>query len=144
MRFLFNEAILAATSMIFVAGAGAQIRTPIATAPLSTTEPGPAPYNAKAVATSPTSAAVSWNAVSGVRGYTVDRSRTDDPACCIAHSGLITTPSWNDGALEAGKEYSFVISALYFDGRVGSTEVVAATPMPELPTVRIPKGADGS
>jgi len=60
----------------------------------------------------------------------------------VAHSGLITTPSWTDGALEAGKEYVFVITALYFDGRQGSTQVIAATPMPTLPAVRLPKDAD--
>lgn len=140
MRILvYASCVVVAT---FGLGLNAQIRTPIATEPLTTTQPGPAPYNAKAVATSPTSAAVSWDAVSGARGYTVDRSRTDDATCCAAHSGLITTPSWNDGALEAGKEYSFVITALYLDGRVGATEVVVATPMPALPSVRLPRGAE--
>jgi hypothetical protein len=71
----------------------------------------------------------------------VDRARTDDPACCVAHSGLITTPSWTDGALEGGQQYVFVITALYFDGRQGSTQVVAATPMPDL-GYKLPKGAD--
>jgi hypothetical protein len=139
MRCLTNAPIIAATSMILVTAAGAQIRAPIAGAPSIATAPGPAPYNAKATPTGPTSVAVSWSAVSGVRGYTVDRARTDDAACCVAHSGLITTPAWNDGALEAGKEYSFAITALYADGRTGNTEVVAATPMPTLPAVRLPR-----
>jgi hypothetical protein len=123
--------------LILASTSNAQIRTPIATVPQPSTMPGPAPYNAKAVAVNPTSVAVSWDAVSGARAYTVDRTRTDDAACCIAHSGLITTPSWNDGGLEAGQEYSFAITALYFDGRIGSTEVVAATPYPALPSVRM-------
>jgi hypothetical protein len=123
-------------------GLNAQIRTPIAPEPILVTTPGPAPYNAKAVATSPTSVAVSWDAVGGTRAYTVDRARTDDAACCVAHSGLITSTSWTDGSLEAGKEYVFVITALYFDGRQGSTQVIAATPMPTLPAVRLPKDAE--
>lgn len=119
----------------------AQIRTPIATEPIMATSPGPAPYNAKAVALNPTSVAVSWDVAASTRGYTVDRSRADDPACCVAHSGLITTPSWTDGALEAGRDYVFVITALYSDGRQGSTQVVGTTPMPDLAT-RVPKGAE--
>lgn len=136
-----------ASSIVVVAvtsSLGAQIRTPIATVSGPTTTPGPAPYNASAVATGPTSIAISWGAVSGTRGYTVDRTRTDDPACCVAHSGLITTPSWNDGSLQGGQEYSYIITALYFDGRVGTTEVVAATPTAPLPIVRLPRGAEVS
>ncbi len=130
--------------VVVIAGStlNAQIRTPIATVSGTTATVGAAPYNATALATSPTSIAVSWSSVSGTRGYTVDRSRTDDPACCVAHSGLITTPSWTDGSLESGQQYSFVITALYSDGRQGSTEVVAATPMPSLQTVRLPRGAE--
>jgi hypothetical protein len=80
--------------------------------------------------------------MAGVRAYTVVRTRIDNASCCIAQSGLLTTPSWNDGALEAGQEYSFAITALYSDGRAGATEVVTATPMPALPTVRLPRGAE--
>lgn len=141
------RSLLCVSSIVVVVAAStlsAQIRTPIATVSDPTTVPGPAPYNVKAVATSPTSVTVSWDAVSGVRAYTVDRARTDDPACCVAHSGLITTPSWIDAALAGGQEYSFVITALYFDGRVGSTQAIVATPTPALPVVRIPKGADVS
>jgi len=140
MRHFFAGFIATA---IVTSSADAQIRTPIATEPLTTsTAPGPAPYNAKAVATSPTSATVSWDGISNVRAYTVDRTRTDDPACCAAHSGPMTTPSWNDAGLEGGREYSFVITALYSDGRVGSTEVIVATPMPALPSVRLPRGGE--
>ncbi len=141
-HFIRISSIVAMTTISLVSGVHAQIRTPIATEPLSTTQAGPAPYNAKAVATTPTSASVSWDAMSGVRAYTVVRTRTDDAACCVSQSSLLTTPSWTDAALEAGKEYSFVISALYSDGRTGATEVVAATPMPELPSVRLPRGAE--
>lgn len=136
------RSLLCASSMVLVVAGSAlnaQIRTPIATVSDPTTTPGPAPLNAKAVATSPTSVTVSWDAVSGARAYTVDRARTDDPNCCVAHSGLITTPSWTDGSLEPTKEYSFVITALYFDGRVGSTEMIAATPAVALPAVRLPR-----
>lgn len=141
------RSLLYVSSIVVLAVApelNAQIRTPIATEPLTTTAPGPAPYNAKGLVNSPTSVTVSWDGVGGTKAYTVDRTRTDDAACCVAHSGLITTPSWTDTSLEAGKEYSFVITALYSDGRVGSTEVVAAMPMPELPAVRVPKSADMS
>ena len=136
---------LYAVSMVVMAagsGLGAQIRTPIATEPLVNTAPGPAPYNAKATAVSATSIAVSWDGVGGTKGYTVDRVRTDSASCCVAHSGLITMPSWTDGSLESGREYAYTITALYSDGRVGSTQVIAATPMPALPAVRLPKDAD--
>ena len=136
------RSLLYGSSIVVIAAASAlnaQIRTPIATVSDPTTTPGPAPLNAKAVATSATSVAVSWDAATGARAYTVDRTRTDDAGCCVAHSGLITTPSWTDGALEATKEYSYVITALYFDGRVGSTEVIATTPAVVLPSVRLPK-----
>jgi hypothetical protein len=55
---------------------------------------------------------------------------------------LITSTSWTDGGLEAGQEYVFVITALYFDGRQGSTQVIAATPLPAMPAVRLPKDAE--
>jgi hypothetical protein len=130
--------------LLFLAtpAAVAQIRTPIATEPLTTTQPGPAPYNAKAVATSPTSAIVSWDPVGGVRGYMVERARTDNPACCVARTGLLTTAGWNDAALEPGVEYSFAITAIYADGRVGATEVVVATPLPALPVVKLSRNVE--
>ena len=136
------RALFCASSIVVIgwsSGLNAQIRTPIAPEPVMATTPGPAPYNAKAVATSPTSVTLSWDAVGGTRAYTVDRARTDDAACCVAHSGLITSTSWTDGSLEAGQEYSYVITALYSDGRQGSTELIAATSMPALPAVRLPK-----
>ena len=139
--------LLHASSMVVItvsSALNAQIRTPIATVPQPTTTPGPAPYNVRATATSPTSATISWDLMSGARAYTVDRVRTDDPACCVAHSGLITTPGWNDASLQGGQQYSFGVTALYVDGRVGTTQAVLATPMPALPVVRVPKGADVS
>jgi hypothetical protein len=142
MRILSYASSIAV--LMIGAQAQGQIRTPIATVPQPVTGPGPAPYNVKASATSPTSVALSWDAVSGARAYTVDRALTDDPACCVAHSGLITTPSWSDASLQGGQQYSFVITAVYFDGRLGTTQAVVATPMPALQAVRIPKGADVS
>jgi hypothetical protein len=125
------------------ATAGAQIRTtirtPIATAPLTTSTQGPAPTNVKAVATSPTSVALSWDAASGVRSYLVERRQTDNPTCCVLQSGLMTTSSWQDGALTAGAEYSFVVTVVYNDGSTGSTEVMAATPYG--PSVSLSAGA---
>lgn len=134
-----------ASSIVVIAVAStlnAQIRTPIATVTGPVNTPGPAPYNVKIAATSPTSASLSWDAVSGARGYTVDRTRTDDPACCVAHSGLMATPSWNDGSLQGGQQYSYVITVLYFDGRTGSTQAIVETPMPSLPVIRVPRGAE--
>jgi hypothetical protein len=107
----------------------AQIRTPIATT-VSTT-PGPAPTNVKAMATSPTSAAISWDLAAGAR-YLVQRRQTDNPTCCVAQSGYVTSGSWQDGGLMPGNQYSFVVSALYSDGRSGSTEVMATTSFPAL------------
>jgi len=103
--------------------ARAQIRTPIATVAAT---PGPAPTNVKAVPTSPTSVAISWDLAAGAR-YLVERRQTDNPTCCVAQSGYVTSGSWQDGGLSAGNQYSFVVSVLYSDGRSGSTEVMATT-----------------
>jgi hypothetical protein len=96
------------------------------------------------VVNSPTSATVSWAASTGARGYTVERRRFDGFIGASASSGVITTPSWTDAALEAGQEYLFIITVLYFDGRSGTTEVTASMPMPPLPVVRTFKNADMS
>lgn len=134
--------VAAAAGLVLVSTASAQIRTPIATEPVMVTQPGPAPYNAKAVVTSPTSATVSWDAAAGARGYVVDRKRFDGLIAASGTSGIITTPSWTDGGLEAGQDYLYTITALYFDGRQGKTDVVASTPMPGLPVVRSIKNVD--
>ena len=140
--------VLHATSIVVLAigsSVGAQIRTPIATEPLpAATQPAAAPYNARAVINSPTSVTVSWDAAAGARGYMVERKRFDGLIAASASSGLITAPSWTDAALEAGQEYSFAITALYFDVRQGMTSVVASMPMPALPQVRTFKNADMS
>ncbi|HEY6825845.1 MAG TPA: fibronectin type III domain-containing protein [Gemmatimonadaceae bacterium] len=108
---------------------GAQIRTPIATT-VSTT-PGPAPTNARAVATSTSSAAVSWDLAAGAR-YLIERRQVDNPTCCVAQSGYLTGGSWQDGGLMPGTAYTFSITVLYSDGRSGSTQVMATTPYPQL------------
>ena len=115
LKSMHIRAVALVTSTL-AATAGAQIRTPIATVPLTTSTQGPAPTNAKAVATSPTSVAVSWDAAAGVRSYLVERRQADNPTCCVSQSGLITTSSWQDVSLTAGAEYSFVVTAVYSDG----------------------------
>jgi hypothetical protein len=102
----------------------------LATTTLSTA-PGPAPTNVKAVATSMTSAALSWDVAAGVR-YLIERRQADNPACCVAQSGYLTMGSWQDVDLVPGTEYTFAITALYPDGRTGSTQVMMRMPYPAV------------
>jgi hypothetical protein len=132
MYVLVRLGLVAGAGAIAVSAVGAQIRTPIATEPVSTSTPGPGPLNAKAVATSPTSAAVSWDPAVAIRAYTVDRRPVDNSTCCASQSGLISTNGWNDGSLQSGVTYAYTISVLYTDGRVGSTEVWVTPPMPSV------------
>jgi len=70
-----NARIIAAVVLIIAQTAEAQIlRTPIGTPTLSGTA-GAAPTGLTATPTSPTSVTVSWNAMSGARGYLVSGER---------------------------------------------------------------------
>ena len=121
-----------ALSLAFAHMAAAQIRTPRGE-PITTTGPGPAPTGLTATATRPTSVTVSWNAMSGVRGYLVERRKTSDPACCSTISGALTAPGWTDNGLVAATQYTFRVNVMYTDGRTGMAEVTATTPANPIP-----------
>lgn len=105
----------------------AQIRTPIGTPTLSGTA-GPAPTGVVATANSPTSISLSWNAMSGAKGYLVERRKTSDATCCNNMSGSLAVPGWTDNGLAASTQYTFRVNVTYTDGSAGSTEVTASTP----------------
>jgi hypothetical protein len=113
------------------AAVGAQIRTPIATAPLVTTTStaGPAPSNAKAIVTGSSTATVSWDANPLIRIVEIQRTRIDNVTCCVRQSGILTAANWNDSGLEGGYEYLYQITASYTDGRIGRTQAIVATPI---------------
>jgi hypothetical protein len=122
---------------------GAQIRTPIATAPLTTTTStaGPAPSNATATVTGSSTATVSWDPSALIRIVEIQRTRIDNVLCCIRQSGILTTANWNDTGLEGGYEYLYQITATYTDGRIGRAQVIAATPIVWVASTSVPKNA---
>jgi len=132
MRYLFYaSSIVVGLSVALPSGVNAQIRTPIGE-PIVSTSPGPAPTGITATPTSPTAVTVSWTAMSGVKGYLVERRKTSDPACCNTMSGAIYVPTWTDKGLQAATQYTFRVNVAYTDGRTGSAEVTATTPAPPV------------
>lgn len=109
----------------------AQIRTPIGTATLSGTT-GPAPTGLTATPTSATSVSVGWNAMSGARGYLVERRKTSDPSCCNNMSGSLAVPGWTDNGLAASTQYTYRVNVTYTDGSTGYAEVSTTTPAPPV------------
>jgi hypothetical protein len=119
--------ILALFLAIAAHGSQAQIRTPIGTPTLSGTS-GPAPTGLTVTPTSPTSVTVSWNAMSGARGYLVERRRTID-SCCSTLSGSLAVPTWTDNGLAVSTQYTYRVNVAYTDGSTGYAEVTAKTPV---------------
>lgn len=108
--------------------ASAQIRTPIGTPTLSGTT-GPAPTGLTATATSTTSVAVNWNAMSGAKGYLVERRKTSDPSCCNGMSGSLVLPGWTDQGLAINTQYTYRVNVTYTDGSTGYAEINVTTPV---------------
>jgi hypothetical protein len=124
---------------------GAQVRTPIAPAPVraSSAPPGPAPMNARATVSS-SAATVAWDANPLIRLVEIQRTRIDNVICCVRQSGVLTTAYWNDSGLEPGYQYLYQITARYTDGRSGATQIIVSTPLQSpstLPTARTPRNA---
>jgi len=123
----YGRVVVLATALIAPSVSAAQIRTPIGE-PIVSTTPGPAPTGVSATPTSPTSVTVGWNAMSGAKGYLVERRKTSDPSCCSTMSGVLTTPGWTDKGLVGGTQYTFRVGVSYVDGSAGVSEVTATTP----------------
>jgi hypothetical protein len=119
-------------SVALLAGEGkAQVRVPIGEPIVSGS--GPAPTGLKATPVSPTSITVTWDALSGVSGYLVERRKSTDASCCNAISGRLVVPTWSDNTLIAATQYTYRVNVTYTDGRTGYAEVSAttlATPVP--------------
>ena len=124
-----NARIIAAIVFIIAQTTEAQIRTPIGTPKLTTTT-GAAPTGLTATPTSPTSVTVSWNAMSGARGYLVERRKTTDGTCCNSMSGSLAVPGWTDNGVVASTQYTYRVNVSYSDGTTGYAEVSATTPAP--------------
>ena len=116
-----------AISLSAAPAAIAQIRTPIGE-PILTGTTGPAPTGVTATPSSPTSVTVSWNAMSGAKGYLVERRKTSDTTCCSSMSGSLTVPGWTDNGLVAATQYTFRVNVTYTDGSAGFAEATATTP----------------
>ena len=83
------------------------------------------------VAGSPSTASevsLSWDAVSGgVIGYTVKRSTTQGGPYTVIDN-TVTTTSFTDAGLTAGKKYYYVISARYSDSEGPNSEEITVVP----------------
>jgi hypothetical protein len=85
---------------------------------------GPAPQNIglDASGTYGVIAKVIWAPAPNAVSYVVKRRLMEDPACCNASSGPLTTTSWTDTGLLRKGHYIFTIMVNYADGSVGSAE----------------------
>jgi hypothetical protein len=126
-----NARIIAAVVFIIAQTTEAQIRTPIGTPRLSGTT-GAAPTGLTATPTSATSVTVSWNAMSGARGYLVERRKTSDATCCSTMSGSLVVPGWTDNGVAASTQYTYRVNVTYTDGSTGYAEISATTPAPPV------------
>ena len=110
---------------------GTPIERPIGTTPrIPTAAPapppaGPPPQNTgwDAQGTFGVIAKVVWAPAANAANYVVTRRFQDDPACCTASSGPITTTSWTDNGLTRKGNYIFTITVNYADGSVGTGQV---------------------
>ncbi|HMA21878.1 MAG TPA: hypothetical protein VKO87_13800 [Gemmatimonadaceae bacterium] len=120
--------ILAVALAVPSAAVAQIIKTPIGTPTLSGTA-GPAPTGLTATPTSTTSVAIGWNAMSGAKGYLVERRKTSDPSCCYNMSGSLALPGWTDNGLAVNTQYTYRVNVTYTDGSTGYAEVSATTPV---------------
>jgi len=111
--------------------AAAQIRTPIGTPTLSGAT-GPAPTGLSATPNSATSVTVAWNAMSGAKGYLVERRKTGDASCCNSMSSSLAVPGWTDNGVVAATQYTYRVNVTYTDGSTGYAEITATTPAPPV------------
>ena len=86
---------------------------------------GPAPQNIgfDASGTYGVIAKVVWSPAPNAVSYVVTRWLLEDPACCNATSGPLTTTTWTDTGLLKKGTYMFAISVNYADGSIGTGQV---------------------
>jgi hypothetical protein len=101
---------------------------------LPTAPAGPAPVNV-VVGGSPTTAWLRWDRLSGVTGYTVSRAAgAGQPWVSLTPSPMLAETFADPGGLDPRVSYLYKVTAVYPDGRVGSTDVVFTPPAPVNPT----------
>jgi Abnormal spindle-like microcephaly-assoc'd, ASPM-SPD-2-Hydin len=79
------------------------------------------------------SVALSWNdSGSGIAGYNIYRASVSGGPYSVINSGLNSTTSYNDGAVQAGQTYYYAVTAVDVSGieSTYSNEVPAAVPSP--------------
>lgn len=134
---------VAAVAVALVTLLPVDLRTQIAPAPRKTTMPlprgplvpgmvaPPAPTGLT-VTGSQVAAKVSWNSLAGVAYYMVTRRQGDAP---VKQEKVPTsTRQWIDGTLRPSTAYSFVVDAVYPDGRSASAEIAFTSPPAVNPT----------
>lgn len=119
------------------AAAGAQRGTPVPiqparpVAPVATAYP---PANLSVTGT-PALARVAWQPAAGATGYSVERWKQSDPACCRAQSGVLsaTTLAWSDPVQWSGA-WVYRVTALYASGAQAFADASYVYPEPRVPT----------
>ena len=94
--------------------------------------PGPAPTGLAASGHGIT-AQITWQPISGVANYTVERWMEGNPSCCRVTSPALSTTSWSDAGLEWPGTYVYRVLANYADGRQGSATLNFVRPTPQDP-----------
>ncbi|MEO7101622.1 MAG: fibronectin type III domain-containing protein [Luteolibacter sp.] len=85
--------------------------------------------------------ALSWNAVSGATGYTVQRSAVSGgPYTTVA---TVTGTSFTNTGLANGTTYYYVVSAVNSSGESGNSAQASAIPQPPAPSAPIGLAATG-
>ncbi|HEX7546476.1 MAG TPA: fibronectin type III domain-containing protein [Gemmatimonadaceae bacterium] len=85
----------------------------------------PAPTGVSVTGT-PASATIRWQPVPGVASYVVARKQTNAP---VQQTKLVAAATrWNDNGLRPSTAYTYMVDAIYPDGREAYTEVPFTTP----------------
>ncbi|MFN0181480.1 MAG: hypothetical protein ACKVZ0_21940 [Gemmatimonadales bacterium] len=101
---------------------------------LSVPPAGPAPVNV-AVGGTPTTAWLRWDRLSGITGYTVSRAAgSGQPWVSLTPGPMLAETFADPGGLDPRITYLYQVTAVYSDGRIGSTEVAFTPPAPVNPT----------
>ena len=80
------------------------------------------PPSGLSITGSPAKAVITWQPVSTAVKYTIRRTLTQDPTCCNAQSGDLTTNRWEDtGVQSTPGTYAYTVTAWRSDGHYGQT-----------------------
>ena len=72
--------------------------------------------------------------ISGLKSYSVERWKRDEPDCCRNGVAGLVSHEWQDGGLPQAGVYVYRVSAVYADGSRVSAEASFNHPMPKNPT----------